>query len=90
MRVLHLDRMVQLVAELADEIDAQRDERSPRRPRSACPVSHGKAALERSVSVSFCSTSRERGPASTSTPHCVVTGSMRTLPSAGRSFRSVS
>ena len=38
------------------------------------PDSQGKAAFDRSASVSFCSTSRERGPASTSTPQCVVTG----------------
>ena len=35
------------------------------------------------MSATLASTSRERGPASTSTPYCVVTLSMRTPPSVG-------
>ena len=88
--VLHLDRVMQLLAELADEIDPQRQE--PGRADGETPrrSSQGKALLDRSVSATFASTSRERGPASTSTPCCVVTLSSRTLPSAGKSFSSVS
>ncbi len=66
--VLHLDRMMQLPSELADEIDAQRVRRR-RADVISLPESQGKAAFERSASVTFCSTSRERGPASTSTPY---------------------
>ena len=53
-------------------------------------VSQGKAAFETSMSATLASTSRERGPASTSTPYCVVTLSMRTEPSAGSSRNSES
>ena len=53
-------------------------------------VNQGKAALRESASQTLASTARERGPASTSTPYCVVTLSIRTEPSSGSSFSSES
>jgi hypothetical protein len=38
------------------------------------------------MSATFANTSRERGPASTSTPYCVVTFCNVTEPSPGSSF----
>ena len=52
--------------------------------------SHGKAAFERSVRVTFCRISRARGPASTSTPIELVRLSKRTDPSSGICFFSQS
>ena len=40
------------------------------------------------MSATLANTCRDRGPASTSTPYCVVALSMRTPPSPGSSFRS--
>ena len=54
--------MVQLPAELADEVDAQRLAPAPGPTMISRPVSQGKAALERSVSLTRCSSSRAFGP----------------------------
>ena len=71
--VLHLDRVMQLPAELADEVDAQAHGRLPCRRRSPCRRATGKLALSRGVRGELLQHVAAFGPASTSTPcDCVI------------------
>ena len=76
---------MKLIAEFADEIDAHGDD--ARRADIDVPRRQpGKSGVgETSMLQTLASTARERGPASTSTPYCVVTLSIRTEPSSGNS-----
>ena len=86
-----LDREVQLPAQGADEVDAQRVARPPRAPpRWSAPVSQGKASLSSGVSVSLREHSRETAvPATTKQPRALVMLRRVTEPSLGSALLQV-